>query len=135
MYCDKLKTSVPHHIWLLAICKYNYNPVTCYDGIRLVEHGYYIHCTTSIRSFIRLPYTPRYGSTTNTQAQQRERMIFCRGGDGEGKVGGKFLAALGFTCSRSGMIARTVLPLCRSCPGWSVALAEAPFTIYFSSSI
>ena len=67
----------------------------------------------------------------NAQAQQRERRKNCslRGGRGEeGKRGRgeeRGVAAVGFTCSRSGMIARTALP-CRSCPDRSVALAEAP---------
>lgn len=89
MYCDELKISVQDCIGRLAICKYN--PVTCNEGIRLAEHEYYVHCTTSRSSSIRLPHTPRYGSTTNTQAPQRERMIFCRGGDGEGGGRGRVL--------------------------------------------
>ena len=44
-----------------------------------------------------------------------------RGGRGEERG----VAAVGFTCSRSGMIARTALPL-RSSFDRSVALAEAP---------
>ena len=40
------------------------------------------------------------GGMTNAQGQQRERIIL-RGGERGG------LAAVGFTCSRSGMIART----------------------------
>lgn len=70
---------------------------------------------------------PKYGSTTNAQAQQAGKNDLSRGGRGVGEDKG--VAALGFTCSRSGMIART---LCRRADpvligNWSGALAESSF--------